>query len=144
MNKIPAAILQFIQQNHVVSLACCLEGELWAASCFYVWDNDNPRLIIFTKQSTQHGQMMAANPQIAGTIAAQPENLQEIEGIQFTAIARCLQGDEREIAYALYTARHPIAKLIPSDIWEIRFTRLKHTQNRLAFAQKTEWQAGKF
>lgn len=84
---------------------------------------------------------MLANPHIAGTIAAQPDNIQDIEGIQFTAIAQRLTDSKAEQARLLYTGRHPIAKLIPSDVWEIRFTRIKHTENRLAFAQKTEWQA---
>lgn len=141
MNKIPSKLMEFIQQNHVVSLACSHQEEIWAASCFYVFDSKHNRLIVLTKQSTQHGKMMLANPHIAGTIAAQPDNIQDIEGIQFTAIAQRLTDSKAEQARLLYTARHPIAKLIPSDVWEIRFTRIKHTENRLTFAQKTEWQA---
>ncbi|QIM65457.1 pyridoxamine 5'-phosphate oxidase family protein [Frederiksenia canicola] len=141
MNNIPSKLIEFIQQNHVVSLACSHQEEIWAASCFYVFDSKHDRLIVLTKQSTQHGKMMLANPHIAGTIAAQPDNIQNIEGIQFTAIAQRLTDSKAEQARLLYTARHPIAKLIPSDVWEIRFTRIKHTENRLAFAQKTEWQA---
>ncbi|QIM63119.1 hypothetical protein A1D29_07400 [Pasteurellaceae bacterium Orientalotternb1] len=141
MNNIPTKLIDFIQQNHIVSLACSHQGEIWAASCFYTFDPQNNRLIVLTKQSTQHGKMMLANPHIAGTIAAQPDNIQDIEGIQFTAIAQCLTDSKAEQARLLYIARHPIAKLFSSDVWEIRFTRIKHTENRLAFAQKTEWQA---
>lgn len=141
MANIPRKILDFIQQNHVVSLACAANDEVWAASCFYVLDAENARLIVLTKQSTQHGKMMLANPHIAGTIAAQPEQLRDIEGVQFTATARLLTNGEREQAHSLYTARHPIAKLLPSEVWELRFIRLKHTENRMAFAQKTEWQS---
>ncbi|AUI65837.1 MULTISPECIES: pyridoxamine 5'-phosphate oxidase family protein [Glaesserella] len=140
-NPIPAHIAQFIAQHHVVSLACHSENEIWAASCFYAFDEQSHRLIVLTKTTTEHGKRMLANPHIAGTIAGQPENIREIEGIQFQAVARCLENEaEKQTALQIYWQKHPLAKLIPSDVWEIAFTRIKHTENKVAFAKKSVWE----
>lgn len=145
MNPIPDAIADFIHRHHVVSLACQANGTLWSASCFYLFEPEKHRLIVLTKRTTLHGELMLANPSVAGTIAGQPERLTDIEGIQFLATARCLSNSddpnnaEKITALNAYSQRHPMAKMIPSDVWEIRFEQIKHTQNRLAFAQKTHW-----
>lgn len=140
MTPIPTNIIEFINRYHVVSLACYANGTLWSASCFYIFDAENDRLILLTKQTTCHGELMRQNPNIAGTIAGQPQHLNEIEGLQFSATARCLsEPDERSRAFTQYTQRYPIAKLIPSDVWEIRFNEIKFTENRTAFAHKTYW-----
>lgn len=140
-NPIPIHIVQFILKNHVVSLACHYQHQLWSASCFYAFDEASHRLIILSKQTTEHGKLMLANPNIAGTIAGQPENIREIEGIQFQAVARCLENEqEKQTALQIYWQKHPLAKLMSSDVWEIVFTRIKHTENRVAFAKKSLWE----
>ncbi|MBF0783899.1 hypothetical protein E4T80_00185 [Muribacter muris] len=137
----PHQIAQFIHRHHVVSLACQFEGHIWCASCFYIFDEYLARLIILTKRTTYHGQLMLKNPHIAGTISAQPDNIREIEGIQFRATARYLSDSvEEQKALARYLMRFPVAKQLPSDVWEIAFNEIKHTQNMHTFAEKTIWQ----
>lgn len=138
-NPIPRIICDFIHQHHVVSLACQANDQLWAASCFYLFDEENHRLIILSNRETLHAQLMQINPKITGTIAAQPEKIQEIEGIQFQASAKMLLNNEKDKAKTLYCKRHIYAEKMQSDVWEIQFTRIKHTSNRIVFAQKTEW-----
>lgn len=140
-NPIPTHIVQFILKNHVVSLACHHQNQLWSASCFYAFDEKSHRLIVLSKQTTEHGKLMLANPNIAGTIAGQPDNIREIEGIQFQAVTRCLENEqEKQTALQIYWQKHPLAKLMSSDVWEISFTRIKHTENRVAFAKKSLWE----
>ncbi|OOH91323.1 hypothetical protein BMT54_02520 [Pasteurellaceae bacterium 15-036681] len=140
MNKIPQAIVEFIQANHVVSLACTHNGEHWIASCFYAFDLANQRLIILTKSTTQHGNLMSKNPQVVGTIAGQPTDIREIEGIQFRATAtQLVNSEQKQTACDFYCEKHPMGKFIPSDVWEIRLDYIKHTDNKLMFAQKIEW-----
>lgn len=140
-NPIPTHIVQFILKNHVVNLACHHQNQLWSASCFYAFDEKSHSLIVLSKQTTEHGKLMLANPNIAGTIAGQPDNIREIEGIQFQAVARCLDNErEKQTALQIYWQKHPLAKLMSSDVWEIQFTRIKHTENRVAFAKKSLWE----
>lgn len=138
-NSIPQIIANFIQQHHVVSLACCTEEQLWTASCFYAFDEINSRLIILTDRNTQHGKLMQENPNIVGTIAAQPNEIQEIEGIQFKATAKLLSKEAQFSAFSNYCKRHKYAEKMQSDVWEIQLRYIKHTSNRVIFAQKTEW-----
>lgn len=141
MLPIPQPIADFIESQHVVGLACYANGELWCASCFYVTDLARHRLIILTDSRTHHGQLMSANPHIAGTIAAQPKEIQDIEGIQFQAYATRLEGEEQAVALADYVAKFPIAAKMQSEVWEVTFQQIKYTSNRLTFGEKSYWQA---
>lgn len=141
MQKIPPLIADFLKQEHILSLACQGLGEIWAANCFYQFDGENNRLLILTSRQTQHGKIMLAQPKIAGTIAHQTEQIHAIEGVQFTAIARCLTDPtEQKIAYTAYFARFPFAQNHKSDIWALELMQLKHTHNKTQFAQKQYWQ----
>lgn len=140
MPPLPANIRTFLAEHHVVSLAACHGGELWSASCFYVFDEAAARLIVLTGKTTRHGRLMLLTPHIAGTIAGQPARIRDICGIQFTARAECLaESAARRTALDLYTQAHPVAKVFPSDIWQLRLDYIKHTSNRPVFAHKTHW-----
>lgn len=138
-NPIPQNIANFIQQNHVVSLACQANNQFWAASCFYAFDEENCRLIILTDRKTLHGKLMLKNSTVVGTISTQPTEIQEIEGIQFRAIATLLTEEKQNEAFSFYCKRHKYAEKMQSDVWAIYFEQIKHTSNKIQFAQKTEW-----
>ncbi|PJO77272.1 hypothetical protein GJV52_04450 [Neisseria brasiliensis] len=141
MNALPHNMAKFLQRNHVVSIATqSSTGELWSACCFYVFDEANAQLIVLTSQTTQHGSNMAAQPRIAGTISGQPDSITKISGIQFQAQAKCLTDEaERKAAVALFYHAHPVARAMKSDVWALRLDKVKFTDNKLVFAQKTHW-----
>lgn len=95
-NPIPTHILDFIQTNHVVNIAAHTEQDFWAANCFYAFDQENARLIILTAKKTRHAGLMLENPHIVGTICGQIEKINEIEGVQFSATAECLEDKQAE------------------------------------------------
>ena len=117
MQPVPQNMAQFFSENHVVSIATSSPQGLWSACCFYVFDAENAQLIVFTARTTQHGANMAAQPNVAGTIAGQPHSIAKISGIQFTAQAVLL-----------------------NDVWALRLATVKFTDNKLVFAKKTLWQ----
>ena len=45
-------------------------------------------------------------------------------------------------ALARYVAAHPVARAFRTDLWCIWLDEIKHTENRVAFAQKTLWRRG--
>lgn len=144
MQTISPHISRFIQQNHVVNFATYGENDFWTASCFYAFDREQARLIILTSKNSRHGLLMQENPHIVGTISAQVETFTEIEGIQFSAQCVCLEDPIAcQKALDCYYARHPIARLKASNVWELRFDILKHTSNKLVFAKKTIWEKSK-
>ena len=140
MNPLPKPISQFLKEKHIVSFTAHYREDFWAANCFYVFDEQKVRLIVMTKTTTRHAQLMLKNNHIVGTIAGQPNKIKDMEGIQFTALAHLLENqEERKKAFDIYIKKQPLAKLVNSDIWEISFTEIKHTSNKLTFANKTHW-----
>ncbi|HGO5854212.1 TPA: pyridoxamine 5'-phosphate oxidase family protein [Mannheimia haemolytica] len=140
-NPIPPHILDFIQTNHVVNIAAHTEQDFWAANCFYAFDQENARLIILTAKKTRHAGLMLENPHIVGTICGQIEKINEIEGVQFSATAECLEDKQAEkAALQIYYQKHPLARLKPSDVWVLSFNTIKHTGNKIMFAKKTIWE----
>lgn len=140
MNELPEVIHNFIKKQHIVSLSAHSQQDFWAANCFYAFDEKKVRLIIMTKTTTRHAMLMLENNHVVGTIAGQTNQIKEMEGIQFSAIAHLLEDhDERNTALKLYATKQPLAKFIKGDIWEVVFTEIKHTWNKFAFATKTNW-----
>lgn len=139
MPPIPNHMLKFIQANHVVSFATHTQDNFWAASCFYAFDEKKVRLIILTSKKTMHAQLMLENPYIVGTICGQTEKIKDIEGIQFSAIAKCLEAQDIPQALQIYYQKHPLARLKSSNVWELSFQVIKYTSNKIAFAQKMVW-----
>lgn len=138
---IPQEIADFIRSNHVVSFATHTQDDFWAANCFYAFDEENARLIILTAKKTRHAQIMLENPYIVGTICGQTEKIKDIEGVQFSATAKCLEDKASEKnALQIYYEKHPLARFKPSDVWEIGFSTIKHTGNKVIFAKKTIWE----
>ena len=141
MQPVPQNMAQFFSENHVVSIATSSPQGLWSACCFYVFDAENAQLIVFTARTTQHGANMAAQPNVAGTIAGQPHSIAKISGIQFAARAALLEEEtERRRAQSLFYHAHPAARALKSDVWLLRLDTVKFTDNKLVFAQKTLWQ----
>lgn len=140
MQPVSRPVAKFIADNHVVSLAVHDADGLWAASCFYVFDEEQMLLVILTDTDTRHGRAMLEHPAVAGTIAGQPVQIRDICGIQFTARAECLpEGAARQAALARYTRAHPMAKLVPADVWALHFESIKYTDNKYVFAHKIYW-----
>ena len=130
MQTIPANIVKFLSNHHVVSIAAVEEGEVWAACCFYVFDEANARLIVLTSLKTKHG----------GMIAGQPDSITKISGIQFAATAALIEDEvDLKAAQSLYYKAHPAARVMKSDVWALNLDSVKFTDNKLVFAQKTYW-----
>lgn len=139
----PNKITEFIERNHVVSLALvCPDGTLWASNSFYVYDHDKVALIILSDEKSRHAKAMHFHSYIAGTIAGQPKDIRKIQGIQFMATAKQLESSSDEGARRLYYKKFPLARVIPSKVWILYFEELKFTDNTLFFAEKTLWSSG--
>ena len=139
----PNKITEFIERNHVVSLALvCPDGTLWASNSFYVYDHDKVALIILSNEKSRHAKAMHFHSYIAGTISGQTKDIRKIQGIQFMATAKHLESKSDDGARRLYYKKFPLARVIPSEVWILHFEELKFTDNTLFFAEKTLWSSG--
>jgi hypothetical protein len=116
------------------------EGELWAASAFYLYDREKVVFWLLSEQSTRHAQMSGRCANVAGTVNGQPKNVALIRGVQFCGEIRLLEGEESVAARQRYLRRFPVARMMPAPVWEIRIDQLKFTDNTLGFGKKFCWQ----
>lgn len=133
-------IQHFIAEHHLLTLCASFNDNIWSANCYYVFDRDNMVLYIMTSPETRHGSLMLKNHRIAGTIAPEPSDVSDIQGIQFSGQIYLLDSSKEQHALALYYAKFPIAKNMPSSIWQITLDELKMTDNRIKFGFKLNWQ----
>lgn len=139
-NPVPQPIIDYLQRQHVLTLATQDAEGLWCASCFYFFDAASVSCYLMTSDSSRHTQAMLVNPQIAGTIAEQTRNVAKIQGIQFNAIAkRVYEADEPAIKHQ-YCEHFPVARLKSAPLWQLELYSIKMTDNLLGFGKKHLWQ----
>lgn len=135
-------LVRYLKKQHVLSLCCAADSELWCANCFYVFDETRMAFWIMTETDTRHGLLLMKNTQVAGTVNGQPKTVLLIKGVQYRGrIALLNSEDETEsIARQAYQKRFPIARKVSAPLWEIRLDELKMTDNALGFGKKIIWQ----
>lgn len=132
--------LAYIQQQHVLTLCCAHQQQLWAAHCFYQLDFRDTALWIMTGSNTRHGQILQLNPKVAGTIGDQQREVKQLQGIQFLGLAYLVDPQDHPRALASYQARFPEALQHQQPLWAIRLDEIKMTVNQLGFGHKLFWQ----
>ena len=132
-------ILAYIKGNAVLTI-CSAQGNVpWAANCFYVFDAARMQFLILTSLETRHGAEIQENCWVAGTFSSQQTSVIKIRGLQYSAIARRLAGEEEEGARNLYYRKFPAARLHSAPIWSVAPYVLKLTDNTLGFGTKIVW-----
>ncbi|CAK9883764.1 MAG: hypothetical protein XXXJIFNMEKO3_00137 [Candidatus Erwinia impunctatus] len=130
-------ISRYLKKQHVLSLCCGM--PLWCANCFYVFDTQRVAFWLMSDPKTRHGQQMMSYREVAGTINGQPKSVMMIKGVQYRGRVKLLSGEAETHAKSAYIRRFPVAALHQAALWEIVIDELKMTDNRLGFAQKTNW-----
>ena len=132
-------IRNYIESQHVLSLCCQDEEQLWCANCFYLFEPETMSFLIMTDCKTRHGQMIKKNNRVAGAISEQKIDIIELKGIQFAGTISLLMGNKEQVAIQHYYERFPVARLIPSPIWRLQINEIKMTDNSAGFANKYHW-----
>ena len=144
-------ILDFIGEHHVLTVACAPTGVAtgeagspvagpWCANAFYVFDAEEEGFIITSEEKTRHAQLFLENPQVAGTIVLETEEVGKIRGLQFAGTVRRCDGGLFDRCRLKYLKRFPYAVFKGGEVWLIRLDRLKYTDNRLGFGKKLLWE----
>ena len=139
-------ILDFIGEHHVLTVASAAKAadgvpEPWCANAFYVFDSQEEGFIITSEEKTRHAQLFLENPQVAGTVVLETEQVGKIQGLQFTGTVRHCDGGLFDRCRLLYLKRFPYAVFKGGEVWFIRLDSLKYTDNRLGFGKKILWSA---
>ncbi len=134
-------IAAFLKKQHILSLCVSTDGDdadIWAASCFYAFDEQNIELIIASSDSTKHIKMATQNPKVAVNIALNTKIIGIIKGVQASGILR-LSGDGDERSKGLYFKRFAYAKILNPQIYIVALDFVKYTDNALGFGSKMQW-----
>jgi uncharacterized protein len=134
-------IVKLFRQHHIFTLATSVNDQPWCATCFYVYDEENARLIFTSDLSTRHIAEGTNNPSVAGAIALETLIIGKIRGLQFTGQLTELTGQAYSPALKLYLHRFPYAApfIKETALWALALTQVKMTDNRLGFGTKLHW-----
>jgi len=136
----PERIKEFIKEHHVLTLSVTDGDDLWCSHAFYAYIEEEQTFVITSEEKTRHIGLLSKNPDlVAGAICLETETIGLIRGLQFRAISsKC--DDNLINRYRLrYLKRFPYAILKGGDLWLLKLTEAKLTDNRLGFGKKLLW-----
>lgn len=123
------------------------DGAPHAAAVYFAATQDRSVLYFFSAAGSQHSLDVQRNPRAAAAIHPLVEGLQEITGLQVRGVVQPVPpGLEWDAAWALYSAKFPFVAgmqevVARSNLYALRPTWARLTDNRRGFGFKQEWQA---
>lgn len=134
-------IIQFISKQTCANVCCADEASHpHCYTCFYSFDPEEMLLHYKSSNETHHSTLLLKNPVVAGTIVPDTLNVLQIKGIQFRGIILPFDHSHYKDAAAHYHTKHPIGYMMPGEIWTIKLTSIKFTDNTLGFGKKLLWE----
>lgn len=101
-------------------------------------------LVFATDPATAHGRHLEANPEAAGAVYLETEELGRIEGVQMRGTVRPVQSADRSLRDA-YLTRHPVAADMlergPARLFAFEIHWAKVTDNALGYGVHPTWTA---
>jgi uncharacterized protein len=108
LKPLHARVVAFLADHHVLSLATCADGDLWAANVFYATSNLD--LVFVSSPHARHSGHLDRCPRVAATIHSDHTDWRDIRGIQLEGTATRLGRDVVGPALDTYLARFPWAR----------------------------------
>lgn len=140
MNTVKKNIVSFLEKQTCATVCCKDEnGDPYCFSCYYVYCNKEVLLHFKSSADSHHSQLLAMNPEVAGTIL--PNRIEKFRttGIQWKG--KLLQHSDPLAGNAVhrYHSAYPAACAIKGTVFSILLTVLKMTDNKLVYGKKTYW-----
>jgi len=131
-------IIDFLSNNHLLSLATSKENIPHACNCYYVYDQTQQVLIFSSDSKTKHANHFLDNPNVSASISKDNIDYKKIQGIQLTGVVHSIQKDlDRYTEF--YLNKFPFAKNMPLSLWFLEIISVKMTDNNLGFGNKINW-----
>jgi uncharacterized protein len=132
-------VVAFLKKHHVLTIATSYCNEPWCANCFYVYLEEENALVFTSGSDTRHGKEFAINDLVAGAVVLETSIIGKIQGIQFQGHISEPEGELLAMARRAYLLRFPVAALMDTQLWVVKLTVIKMTDNRLGFGKKLIW-----
>ena len=131
-------IIDFLSNNHLLSLATSKENIPHACNCYYVYDQTHQVLIFSSDSKTKHANHFLDNPNVSAAISKDNIDYKKIQGIQLTGVVHSIQKDLDRYT-EVYLNKFPFAKNMPLYLWFLEIISVKMTDNNLGFGNKINW-----
>lgn len=141
INRTDSRIAEFIKEHHLAALAVTDGEDIWSWHAFYVFLEDEMSFVITSEDKTRHIGILKQGKSeiISGAIGLETEQIGLIRGVQFKArMEFCTEAFVNRYRLS-YLRRFPYAILKGGDLWILRVSELKFTDNRLGFGKKLLW-----
>jgi uncharacterized protein YhbP (UPF0306 family) len=136
---IDSRVIRFFKKHHVLTVATTVLNKPWCANCFYVYLEEENAIVFTTGSDTRHGKEFVKNPLIAGSVVLETMLIGKLRGIQFQGIVSEPEGEILRRAESAYLKRFPVVALMDTQLWVVKLTLIKMTDNRLGFGKKLIW-----
>ncbi|MDD3108898.1 MAG: pyridoxamine 5'-phosphate oxidase family protein [Alistipes sp.] len=134
-------ILDFIAEHHVLTLATQDQGLLHCCNLFYAYDPQIEGFVVTSALKTLHAQQLCQHATVAASIVLESSTVGKIQGLQLRGTMTQPSESERAAARRVYLKRFPFAVVMDLELWILRPTYCKLTDNRLGFGKKILWEA---
>jgi uncharacterized protein len=147
-------VLDYLCKHHVMTIATLGAEGAAAAAVFYV--NRGTNLYFLSSPHSRHCRNFMVDARVALTIHEDYSDWSAIKGIQIDALARELDGQEKEDAKRLYGEKFPgvlgdrpvfaaLAEALRKVRWyELAAQRIRFINNQRGFGHKEEWSVADF
>ena len=108
MSKRRDAVLDYLANHHVMTLATQGSAGPWAAAVFYV--NDGFTLNFLSSPRSRHGSDLAVDSRCAAAIHEDYSDWSDIKGIQLEGQVRMLSGSRQIEAISRYAVKFPVVR----------------------------------
>ena len=142
-DKLPEQMVEFIGEHHLLTLATSSAEDIWCSHGFYVYLEDENAFLIISEEKTRHVKLARVNPVVSGGIALETKRVGEIRGLQFKAVMEQCESSIFGKYKLAYLKSFPYAIFKGGDLWLLRITEAKFTDNRLGFGKKLKFTNGK-
>lgn len=130
-------ISQFLKEQTIAVVSVVSNERPHSFSCFYAFDEISDSLLFKSSSGTMHIEAVKKNCFVSGCINSPDISIASLKGIQFAG--ECTIADTEGEAAKVYYKKHLVAKLKAGELWQIKLTWLKFTNNSLGFGTKLEW-----
>jgi len=135
-NDIPFNMKNFIAEHHVLSLATSQDDNPSSCSVFYAFMPEDNCFIFASEYESEHIQNIMENADVSASIHDEKRDLMLIRGLQIKGVVT--EGKPRHEHFYLKT--FPEAEDIKKEVWVLKITELKLTDNKeIGFGQKEIW-----
>lgn len=131
-------MLNFISEHHVLSLATSHNNKPSSCSVFYAFMQDDKAFVFASEHKSEHIQNIIQNSNVSAGIHDETRDVMLIRGLQVKGEVKKAEARHEE----LYLEIFPEAAEIKKEIWMIKISELKFTDNKeIGFGKKEVWKS---